>query len=166
MNILIAAASKHGSTHEIAAAIGDELRRAGHAVDVYDAKDAPSPDPYDTAIIGSAVYAGSWLAEARGYVAGNQATLAGKAVWLFTSGPLGTENPQPVGDPSQLPELMAQSGARGHQIFVGKLDKASLGLAEKLIVKAVKAPYGDFRDWEDIRTWANRVNEALASLPG
>lgn len=165
MYILIAAASKHGSTHEIAAAIGEELRRAGHTVDVYNAKEAPSAAPYDAALIGSAVYAGSWLPEARSYVADNETALAGKPVWLFTSGPLGAENPQPVGDPTQLPELLAESGARGHQIFVGKLEKDSLGFAEKLIVKAVKAPYGDFRDWQAIRGWAAGIAEALVSVP-
>ncbi len=165
MRILVTSASKHGSTHEIAATIGEELRRAGHTVNIYHAKEAPSATSYDAAIIGSAVYAGSWLAEARGYVADNQAALAGKPVWLFTSGPLGAENPQPIGDPAQLPELMAQSGARGHQIFVGKLDKESLGFAEKLIVKAVKAPYGDFRDWQAIRAWAADVAEALVPTP-
>jgi menaquinone-dependent protoporphyrinogen oxidase len=164
MKILIAAASKHGSTLEIAAAIGDELRRAGYTVDVYDAKEAPSAAPYDAAIVGSAVYAGSWLGEARSYVADNQAALAGKPVWLFTSGPLGAENPQPVADPAQLPELLAQSGARGHEIFVGKLDKESLSFGEKLIVKAVKAPYGDFRDWQAISAWAADIAEALVPV--
>ncbi|MFO7539454.1 MAG: flavodoxin domain-containing protein [Chloroflexota bacterium] len=161
MKIMVVAASKHGSTQEIAEAIGVELRQAGHQVTVYEAKDKPAVIGYEAAVIGSAVYAGSWLGEAHTFVAENQAALQTIPVWLFTSGPLGEENPQPVGDPTQLPELLAQTNARDHRIFVGKLDRDKLNLGEKLIVKVVKAPYGDFRDWDDIQTWAGEVGKAL-----
>jgi len=160
MKILIAVASKHGGTRAIADAIGAEMNRAGQQAEVYDAAQAPPPAGYDAAVVGSAVYAGSWLAEARDYVQQNQAALAAMPVWLFSSGPLGDENPQPVGDPTQLPELLAQTNARGHQIFAGSLDKQSLSMGEKLIVKMVKAPYGDFRDWEAIRDWAREIGSA------
>jgi menaquinone-dependent protoporphyrinogen oxidase len=163
MKIMVVAASKHGSTQEIAEAIGAELRQAGHQVAVYEAKDKPTVNGYEAAVIGSAVYAGSWLSEASNFVAENQVALQTIPIWLFTSGPLGEENPQPVGDPTQLPELLAQTNARDHRIFVGKLDRDKLNLGEKLIVKVVKAPYGDFRDWQDIRAWAGEIGEALAN---
>jgi len=163
MKIMVVAASKHGSTQEIAEAVGVELRRGGHQVAVYAAKDNPAVNGYEAAVIGSAVYAGSWLSEARTFVAENQAALQTIPVWLFTSGPLGEENPQPLDDPVQLPELLAQTNARDHRIFVGKLDRDKLNLGEKLIVKVVKAPYGDFRDWEDIRNWAGEIGQALVS---
>jgi menaquinone-dependent protoporphyrinogen oxidase len=163
MNILIVVASKHGSTREIAAEIGAELRRAGHTVALFDAKEAPSVNGYQAAVIGSAVYAGSWLSEAGRFVADNQAALQAMPVWLFTSGPLGEPEPQPVGDPVQLPELIAQTNAHGHQIFVGKLDRNSLNLGEKLIVRMVKAPYGDFRDWDTVRAWAQEIGQTLNS---
>jgi len=161
MNILIVAASKHGSTREIANAIGEELNKLGHQTDVFDAKQTPQPTSYDAAIIGSAIYMGSWMGDARDYVSNNQSALADMPVWLFSSGPLGAEDPQPTEPPAQLDELMAQTEARDHQIFVGKLDKASLGMAEKLLAKAVKAPYGDFRDWDAIQAWAGDIAAAL-----
>jgi menaquinone-dependent protoporphyrinogen oxidase len=164
MNILIAAASKHGSTREIANVIGAELNKLGHQSNVFDVKQAPQPSGYDAVIIGSAVYMGSWIGDARDYVADNQAALANLPVWLFSSGPLGEENPQPIDPPAQLDELMTQTAARDHQIFVGKLDKDSLGMGEKLIAKAVKAPYGDFRDWPAIRAWAGEIAAALVPL--
>ena len=163
MKVIVVAASKHGSTQEIAEAVGAELRRGGHQVAVYAAKDNPAVSGYEAAVIGSAVYAGSWLSDARTFVAENQAALQTIPVWLFTSGPLGEENPQPLDDPVQLPELLVQTNARDHRIFVGKLDRDKLNLGEKLIVKVVKAPYGDFRDWEDIRNWAGEIGRALVS---
>lgn len=164
MNILTIVASKHGSTREIADAIGEELKQNGHQTDVYDAKQAPPPTDYDAVIIGSAIYMGSWMGDARDYVVDNQSALANLPVWLFSSGPLGAENPQPTEPPAQLDELMTQTAARGHQLFVGKLDKESLGMGEKLIAKAVKAPYGDFRDWPAIRAWAGDIAAALTPV--
>ena len=163
MKILVTAASKHGSTQEIAETIGAELRQAEHEVDVIESTQA-SVAGYDTAVIGSAIYAGNWMGAARDFVAQNQAELAQMPVWLFSSGPLGAENPQPQEEPVQLPDLMTQTNARGHKIFVGSLNKADLNFGEKLLVKAVKAPYGDFRDWDAIRAWAREIAAALAPV--
>jgi menaquinone-dependent protoporphyrinogen IX oxidase len=35
-------------------------------------------------------------------------------------------------------------------------------LALKLMMKAMKKPEGDFRDWEAIRAWADGVRPALS----
>jgi menaquinone-dependent protoporphyrinogen oxidase len=161
MNILITVASKHGSTRGIGDAIADELQRMGLTVGVRNAEDVDDVDGYDAAIVGSAIYMGNWLPEARQFVDRNQSKLATMPVWLFSSGPLGLDDPQPNGDPAHLDALMKETGARDHRIFVGKLDKHGLGLGERLAVKMVKAPEGDFRDWEAIRGWAREIGSAL-----
>ena len=163
MTILVAAASRHGSTHEIAEAIAQELRTTGHAVEVRNAGDVGDAARYDAVIIGSAVYMGNWLPEARDFVDRNRERLQAVPVWLFSSGPLGQDDPQPHGDPTHLDEVMQATRARGHRIFVGKLDKSELGLGERLATKMVKAPEGDFRDWEAIRGWADEIATALDS---
>lgn len=161
MNILISVASKHGSTYEIAEAIAAELQEAGHAATVREAKEASVTEKEDAVLIGSAVYAGNWMPEARQFVERNRDELAEIPVWLFSSGPLGEEDPQPKGDLVGLKELVQQTGARDHKIFVGRLDQARLGLGERIIVRAVKAPYGDFRDWEAVRAWGREIARAL-----
>lgn len=161
MSILVAVASKHGSTRGIADAVADELQTMGLAAEVHDIEAAPSVDGHDAVVIGSAIYMGSWLAEARRFVERNREQLAQMPVWLFSSGPLGHDDPQPKGDLAQLDELMTATGARDHQIFVGKLDKSNLGIGERLIARAVKAPEGDFRDWEAIRAWARQIGRVL-----
>lgn len=161
MNILIAVASRHSSTRQIAEAIGQELGSCGHAVQVRSAAEADSADPYDAAIVGSALYMGNWLDEARQFVEKHRATLSAVPVWLFSSGPLGRDEPTPPGDFAHLPELMRATRARGHRTFVGKLDKGDLGVGERLVAKLVKAPDGDFRDWEAIRGWAREIASAL-----
>lgn len=161
MNILIAVASRHGSTLEIGERIAQELRSGGYSVDVRDVEGASGIDQYGAAVVGSAIYMGNWLPEARQFVARNQVWLAAVPVWLFSSGPLGQGDPQPHGDPAQLDALMQATGARAHGIFAGELDQRGLGLGERLITRAVKAPEGDFRDWEAIRTWAREIAMAL-----
>jgi menaquinone-dependent protoporphyrinogen oxidase len=106
---------------------------------------------------------GDWLPEARTYVGRSRALLATVPVWLFSSGPLGRDDPQPKGDPRHLAELLGETGARGHWIFVGKLDRSRLGLGERLIAGLVKAPEGDFRDWDAVRAWAREIAAALAA---
>ena len=99
------------------------------------------------------------------FVEDNQVRLGEVPIWLFSSGPLGQENPQPTGDPKQIDTLMADTRAREHRVFVGKLDKHSLGVGERLIARAVGAPEGDFRDWAAIRSWAHKITGVLKTNP-
>lgn len=163
MNILIAIASRHGSTREIADAIAHDLRTRGHATMVQNADDVRTVEGYDAVIAGSAIYMGNWLPEARRFVDRNRERLAAIPVWLFSSGPLGENDPQPQGDPAHLDEIMRSLHARDHRIFVGKLDTGELGLGERLVVKMIKAPEGDFRDWAAIHGWAHDIASALAA---
>jgi menaquinone-dependent protoporphyrinogen oxidase len=167
MKILVAVASRHGSTYEIAEAIADEIREAGLTVDLCHIHDHPHLPLYDAAVIGSAVYMGRWMADATKYLEENQEELVDMPVWLFSSGPLGEDLDEIEAEeqPYNIEELMAMTRAVGHQVFVGKLDKEQLGLGEKLVVRMVKAPAGDFRDWQAISDWAEEIVSALAPVP-
>jgi menaquinone-dependent protoporphyrinogen oxidase len=159
MRILVATSSRHGSTREIGEAITGVLREAGQSVDVCAAKDVAGVEGYDAAVIGSAVYMGSWLPEARDLVGRGSAALQHLPVWLFSSGPIGPATP-PM-DRKQLDELIRLSGCREHRILGGKLDRHHLGFGERMAVRLVKAPEGDFRDWDEVRAWAEEIAAAL-----
>ena len=131
---------------------------------VCDVQTIAALDGYDAAIIGSAVYAGQWLAEARQFIERQGERLATMPVWLFSSGPIG-EEPWPPGDPPGVAVLMREAGARAHTVFTGKLDSHDLGFAERLVTRVVHAPTGDFRDWETIRAWAREIGATLADQP-
>ncbi len=162
MKVLVVYGSKYGSTREIAESIGAELQRHAHEVVVHAGGDAPAPDGHDAVVIGSGVYMGQWLPEASRYLDAHAGALARLPVWLFSSGPLGHDDPQPAGEPQQVAQLVAQVAAREHATFVGRLDRKVLRWPDKLIVRVVKAPNGDFRDWDAIRAWACSIAEALA----
>jgi menaquinone-dependent protoporphyrinogen oxidase len=161
MNMLVVVASKHGSTRDIANTIAEELRAAQFAVDLQDAHDVADLRGYDAVVLGSAIYAGSWLPAAKRFAEQHRAQLATLPVWVFSSGPLGAANPQPHDDPARLAAPLGDIPIRDHRIFVGKLDRDDLGVAERMIAKVVKAPFGDFRDWDAVRAWAHDIAAAL-----
>jgi menaquinone-dependent protoporphyrinogen oxidase len=165
MKVLVTAASKHGSTMQIAAAIADELRKAHLDVDLREVGKVKGVEGYDAVVFGSAVYAGSWLPEAKRFAQAHRVELARNPLWIFSSGPLGAPEPQPRDDPAKYASPLGDVPIRDHRIFVGKLDSEELGFAERLIVKVVKAPDGDFRDWADIKAWAGEIAHALSQEP-
>jgi menaquinone-dependent protoporphyrinogen oxidase len=124
----------------------------------------PAPDAHDVVVLGSGVYAGHWLKQARDYVDAHQATLQERSVWLFSSGPVG-DPPEPLEDPADLPELLDKTQARGHQLFAGKVDRSRVRFAERAILAALRVPDGDFRDMEAVRAWALSLLAAEGESP-
>jgi menaquinone-dependent protoporphyrinogen oxidase len=157
MKILVAYASKHGATTGIAEAIGRRLTELGHVAEVREVDDVADAAPYDAVVLGSAVYAGSWRDDAVAFARRHEAALVTKPVWLFSSGPLGEQVIDEQQQPKQIAALTTALAPKDHRIFFGALDREQLGFGERMLVKAVKAPDGDFRDWDDIRTWADEI---------
>lgn len=164
--VLVTAASRYGSTAEIACAIRDELIRLGlDAVEIAPAE-MSSVSGYDAVVLGSAVYVGHWLGPARDLAARCRDDLRARPVWLFSSGPVGN----PAGklarsmkaDPVDLAAVRADTGARGHQIFAGKLDRKRLSVAQRAALLIFRGLAGDFRDWPAIRRWAGEIAGELA----
>jgi menaquinone-dependent protoporphyrinogen oxidase len=160
MKVLVSAASKHGSTAEIADAIGSVLSSEGIEVDVRRPEDVTTVAPYDGVVLGSGVYAGRWLEPMKKLIAREAATLAFKPVWLFSSGPVG-DPPKPDEEPADIAGLRDSMHPIDTTIFPGKLDRHDLGFAEKAIISVVRAPEGDFRTWEPVSAWARRIARTL-----
>lgn len=158
MRVLITAASRHGATHEIADVIAAGLERRGVEAEVQRTEELTSLDGYDAFVIGSAVYVGRWLDTARELVESNASALAERPVWLFSSGPLGPPDAlKPEGEPVDVGALAETVRAEDHRIFAGRLDRNLLSFGEKAVVLAVRAPEGDFRDWEAIDAFAGEI---------
>ncbi|WP_338887297.1 flavodoxin domain-containing protein [Rhodococcus sovatensis] len=160
MRILIATASRHGSTRELGRWLGTSItdRVVGDdtSVEVRDAADVDSIAEYDAVIIGSAVYMGRWLREARSLVAREQTELETRPVWLFSSGPIG-ENTSETG-PSKWDKA---PWAIDHRVFGGKLDRSTLSRFERLVVRMIRAGDGDDRSRDDIDAWADTICRSL-----
>src|SRR5262245_56209210 len=164
MKVLVAAASKHGATAEIATTIGEVLADRGLDTTVTSPEEVDSFEGYDAVVLGSAVYAGHWLKPARELVDRLDDELAARPVWLFSSGPIG-DPPKPEEDPVDVTAVVKATRARDHQVFSGKLGKRRLSLPERAIATALRVPEGDFRDWTGIRAWAASIAEAIQPRP-
>ena len=159
MQVLVAYATKHGSTGEIAAAIGATLLDAGLDVEVRSAHDVHTLAPYGAVVLGSALYSAHWQRDANRFVKRHLAELQRRPVWLFSSGPLDHSaefDDIPLTD-HVAPEV-APIGARGHRTFGGRLLEGTPGVdASMLATHRV----GDFRNWAHIEAWAGGIAAAL-----
>jgi menaquinone-dependent protoporphyrinogen oxidase len=162
--VLVVVATKHGSTREIAAAVvrglTDDTAGPPLTAVLQEAEHAASPAGFDAVVVGSAVYAGRWREPARDWVGAHAAALRDRPVWLFSSGPIGSP-PFPPDEPHDVHPLTQLVGARGHQVFAGRLDKDLLSFGERAMVTAMRAPLGDFRDWDAVRAWAGEIGRDL-----
>ena len=164
-HILVAYATKHGATAEIAEKIGQVLRQAGLSTDVLPAQRVDDLSPYQAVILGSAIYMGQWRKEAATFLGTNEKALTERPVWLFSSGPTGEGDPIQLLKGWRLPKAQQPVAdrirPRDIAVFGGALDPKKMNLFEKWIIKNVKASLGDFRDWDAIDTWAKAISDAL-----
>jgi menaquinone-dependent protoporphyrinogen oxidase len=165
-NILVTYASKYGATKEIAEKIGEVLRQASLRVDVVSVDGIRDLSLYEVIILGSAVYVGKWQKEAVEFLSANEKTLTGRLVWLFSSGPTGEGDPLELVEGQRLPPALQpvvdRIRPRDIAVFHGFINPDKLNFIEKWSIKSlVKKPFGDFRDWAAIMSWAASIAESL-----
>ena len=167
--VLVSVASEHGSTTEIARLIGQTLDNDHIAVDIVPPAAVDSIDDYNAVVLGSAVYAGHWLAPAKNFAIRFRDPLAARSVWLFSSGPVGGPSRKLVQsmeqDPADVTRIRQAIPVRGHRMFAGKLDPHALSVAQRASLLVFRGMRGDFRDWADITQWADGIAADLAALP-
>lgn len=175
-NVLVAHATRHGATAGIADRIAAALRAAGQSDEARPVGEVRDLAPYDAVVLGGAAYMFHWLKDATAFARRPRSELADRPVWLFSSGPLGTERVDAEGAdvlqaarPKEFDELTELRHPRGKQIFYGTFhpEAPPSGLAERLTRHMPAAqeaiPAGDFRDWPVIDTWAAQIATDLAS---
>jgi menaquinone-dependent protoporphyrinogen oxidase len=170
MRVLVAYATRHGSTAEIAERIASRLAERGQTADAQPVEDVASIDGYDAVVLGGAAYMFHWLKPAVTFAKKNRKELAAHPVWLFSSGPLGTDMVDKDGRdvleasrPKEFEDLTSLLHPRGEAVFFGAYDPNAqpVGLGERLVrhMPATREaiPAGDFRDWDAIDTWADEI---------
>lgn len=161
--ILITYATKAGSTVEIAAVIGESLSKRGFQVDVKPVSENPSPDGYQTVLMGSAIRMGSWLPEAVDFIRKNQTVLTQVPTSIFTVHMLnaGDDETSRAARQAYTAPVREILPSVNEVFFKGKLELKTLSFFDRLIAKAVETPDnppGDFRDWNQIRDWSESLS--------
>ena len=171
--MLVAYATRYGSTAEVAEAVGERLGEQGLAVDVKPVKDVRSCDGYDAVVFGTPIYLGAMLKEGRAFLERERAALESRPIAIFALGPtsaaddLSEASKQLDKALEKLPWLTPVAAT----VFVGAYDPAKLGLADKLLTKLPASPlHGlgarDDRDWGAIGEWAEGVAGTMGGRTG
>jgi menaquinone-dependent protoporphyrinogen oxidase len=170
MRVLVSVDSRYGATAEIGEAIARGLSANELDVVVESPARVTSLDGYDAFVLGSAVYMGRWLDDAKALVQRVSAARGSRPVWLFSSGPVGDPARKLVRqmgvDRAELEQLIEATGAREHKLFAGALERRRLNRRERAALLVMRGMEGDFRDWREIARWSEHVaGELLASSP-
>lgn len=168
--ILVAHASKNGSTTELAEAIAAVLAEEGWSVDLRPAGEVRSLDGVRAAVLGSAVYMGRWRRPAVGLLSRRRRELARRDVWLFSSGPVGeVDESAPEAErwtrPRRVERLAAAIGAHEHAVFGGAVVEGRGGPLYRKMAEGTPPELRDRRDWEAVRAWAAEISAALRLAP-
>ena len=176
MKVLVAYATRHGATAGIAERIAAALTTAGLSAEARPVEDVKDVGCFDAVVLGGAAYMFHWLKPAVLFSRRYRKELAARPVWLFSSGPLGTDlvdkdgkNVVEASRPREFDELATLLHPRGEQVFFGAYDPDAppAGLRERFVkhVPAARAamPAGDFRDWPAIDAWAAQIAAELAA---
>lgn len=172
--VLVAYASRYGTTGEVAGEIATTLINSGLDAEVKLIENITDLTQYDSVIVGSPVRIGKWLPEATEFVEQHKKQLSQlKVAYFLTSMTLGTSQQLDERDEvkeilddvqQQVPEVIPVS--KGY--FAGALDYGKMSpamrTAFKLMANAADkdASEGDYRDWEAIGRWAREVGQIIS----
>jgi menaquinone-dependent protoporphyrinogen oxidase len=160
--VLVAYASKCGSTGEIAARIADTLCAQDRSVDLSRARDVHSVDQYSHIVIGSAVYMGKVLDESLDFARKYLADLTGKRIALFNVSLTMKENTpenvqKAIGYLDDLREILTPDLVG---TFAGRIDLDTLPFLYRQFAQADSEGIlaeADYRDWEAIDAWTSNI---------
>lgn len=162
--VLVVYGTTTGCTKGVAQRVSKVLRDRGLTSEVVAVADAPDPTGYDAVFVGSGVRAGKWHAAVNSWVAKYAAELQVKKVAFFTVGLTLASDPTKTAEVRAYTEpLVAETGVTPIDIgvFAGANDPKKFSFVERTIMKLMKAPVGDFRDWDAIDAWAGASADRL-----
>ncbi len=165
ISILVAYATRYGSTQEVAEAVAATLRERGLVVDAQAIRDIQTLTGYNALVLGAPLFMFHWHKDALGFLARHRVALTALPVAIFALGP--------VHDPYDEKEWQASRTQLDKELakfpwlrpvalemFGGKYDPAKLHFPIKQL--AGDAPASDIRDWTAIRAWTDNLVTKLA----
>jgi menaquinone-dependent protoporphyrinogen oxidase len=163
--VLVAYASKAGSTGEVAEVMGQVLNAKGMTADVRQVKNVKDVSGYQAFVIGSAIRMGRWLPEAVKFVEKNRAVLSHTpTAYFLVSGFLREDTPEMRSQVLAFVDPVRKiSEPKSIGLFAGKMDYSKISWLDRTIAQAVKSVEGDWRNWDAIRGWAGELATRLSA---
>jgi menaquinone-dependent protoporphyrinogen oxidase len=161
--LLVAYATRTGTTAEVAAEIGRVLEAKGFAVEVRKLAEVVSLDGYAAAVIGAPINGMRWHPEASAFVAANKAALGAVPVACFYLSYIAFAGGREAWKRS-ISKGMDEVGASVQAVSIGAFGGALAGplpAPMRLLFGIEKGQSLDKRDWDAIRAWASGLGERL-----
>jgi menaquinone-dependent protoporphyrinogen oxidase len=168
-SVLVAYATRYGSTHEVAEQVAATLREDGFEVDLQPARQVETVDEYRAVVLGVPLYIGRWLKDAQRFLTQHQEALQERPVAVFSLGPTREGEEEWEAVRGQLDEQLAEFPWLEPVVvalFGGRYDPAKLGLFHRMLASLPASPLyqmpaSDVRDWERIEAWATDLAATL-----
>jgi menaquinone-dependent protoporphyrinogen oxidase len=160
-NVLVAYATKHGTTREVAESIAVTLHQLGLAVEIEEAGRVHDIARYDAVVVGGGLYVGKWHADARHLLKRHRHALVGTRLAVFGMGPDSLDESKVAESRTQLDRALAATPELepiAVTIFGGALKP------EEWRFPFNRLPAFDARDWDAIRDWAKEVAAKLTPV--
>ena len=166
-SVLVAYATRAGSTQEVAEAIASTLREAGLAVDIQQLGDVRTLDGCQALVMGAPFYMFRWHKDALAFLKRHQRALGDRPAAVFALGPFNDVEKEWVDVRAQLDRALAKFPwfePVAVQVFGGKFDPATLRPPYSLLPAMKKIPVSDIRDWQAIAAWAQDLAVRFRTL--
>ncbi len=164
-SILVAFASKYGSTQQVAETVAAELRNSGATVTLEKARDVKTLEGYSAIVLGAPIYSGAWHKDALNLLLRHRRELEKRPVAIFALGPTHDDEEERKesramlkNELAKLPWLVPVTA----ELFGGRYDPGKLRFHDTLIASLPASPLhgvpaSDVRDWAAIRAWATSL---------
>lgn len=161
--VLVAYATRYGSTAETAEAVAGVLREEGLDARAMNVNEIKSVGEYDAVVLGSPAYMGKWLVDIVEFVKRFRVDLSAIPLAAFTAGcticsgsPDDGKAAAAAVDAVRVYIDPVETG-----LFGGKLERKNLSFADRAIITMVGAKDGDCRNWDAVGAWAKALPEKL-----
>ncbi|MCZ7662501.1 MAG: flavodoxin [Thermoleophilia bacterium] len=162
-SVLVAYATRYGSTREVAEAVSAALEGAGVPTEVRAAREVDSLEGYTAVVLGGALYFFRWHRDARKFLSRHRRTIGRLPVAVFGLGPINDTNEEYEGSRRHLDKALGKKSwfsPVSVAVFGGRLDPAGLRFPHNNPAMK-KLPPSDIRDWDAIRSWAEALPAAF-----
>jgi menaquinone-dependent protoporphyrinogen oxidase len=168
-SVLVAYATRYGSTQEVAEAVAATLREHGLAVDLQPMREVRTLEGRRAVILGAPLYIGHWHKDVQRFLRRHREVLMQRPVAIFTLGPTQPDEQEWAGVRAQLEQELARYSwlkPVSLALFGGKYEPEKLRFPDSLLARSPASPLyqmpaSDVRDWAAIRTWASNLAAKL-----
>jgi menaquinone-dependent protoporphyrinogen oxidase len=166
-SILVAYATRYGSTQEVAEVVATTLREKGLEVAIQPMRDTLSLEGYHAVVLGAPLYMFHWHKDALHFLSRYHEALMERSVAIFALGPIHTDEKEWQGAREQLDKELEKFPwltPIALEILGGKFDPAKLRFPYNLLPALKNMPVSDVRDWTAIRAWASDLATKLQPI--